>query len=150
MIRCTLAALVVIAGCGNDDDGDRDAVPADCNYLARVAIEARAGGVHDDGAVTIYGAIRFAPVVGEPELSSERTVNAVYVAGQGVVPAADAFNFRAWTIDIAADRIAAFTTTDDDGTKRAALPVRAYLQDGCVLDLPAADQPLILLPEDES
>jgi hypothetical protein len=70
-------------------------------------------------------------------------VDALFVADVEVQLASDAFNFRSWTVTLTADRLAAFTTTMADGSKQAQLPVRAYVDDGCVMEMPKDQQPVL-------
>lgn len=134
---CWLIACAI--GCG---DNAPESSPG-CDLEGRVAIEVQAEARKDDGSVALHGAVRFAPVVGDPGAAAERAVYAVYVADQEVLPAASEFNFRSWSITLTADRLTAFTTTAADGSQQARLPVWAYLHGGCVLELPEAEQPVI-------
>ncbi len=127
----------------------KDSTPApQCDLDPHVAIDVHAGAVQTDGSVTVFGGVRFEPLVGDPDAGTdvERAVYAVYVADQEVQPAAGAFNFRTWTVHVGADVLAAFTTMAADGSKQAKLPVRAYLQGACTVELTAADEPVVKIP----
>lgn len=144
MTRALALCCALLLAC----DGDDEASEASCDLETSVAIEAHAGAPLSDGSVTVYGAIRFSSPAPDPERERvERTVYAVYVADQEVLPTADSFNFRSWTVTVAADRVEAFATTADSGARRASLPVRAFLQGDCVLEMAEAAQPVVELPD---
>jgi len=103
------------------------------NETAEAAIQAHAGSVQADGSVTVYGTVQFS------DSNAELTVRAVYVAGVPVTQTSTDFNFRTWSVAVPQDRIAALAA----GTDRAALPVVAYLFGGCVVNLPANDEPVV-------
>lgn len=135
--------LACALGCGDNND---DAVA--CDFAACVELAARPTAVQRDGSVTLQGSVRFRS---DPKQAActgiERAVHAVYVADQEVLPVAGEFNFRTWSIQLTAERLAPFvTTTRDDGSKQASLPVRARLYGGCAVELPETDQPVIELP----
>jgi hypothetical protein len=139
-LYCLLACAL---GCGDNSD---DAVS--CDFAACVELEARPSPVQRDGSVTVQGSVRFRS---DPKQAActgiERAVHAVYVADQEVLPVAGEFNFRTWSIQLAAERLAPFvTTTRADGSKQVSLPVRARLYGGCAVELPEAEQPVIELP----
>jgi len=142
-----VVCLVSYAACGGDDEVGATDSDRSCDFATGVAIDIHTGTVQTDGSVTLYGAVRFAPLIGDlaEQQPRERTVHAVYVADQEVQPVANEFNFRTWSISIAADRLAAFTTTATDGSMQARLPVRAHLQ-GCVIELPDSEQPIVNIP----
>jgi hypothetical protein len=143
-----LASGVLVASCTDD----AQEVEVDCRAeQARVLVTAVPGGVRTDGAVTIYGTIRFAPLYGLDGEGGgdagaggvqpfERTVRAVYV---GTVAATTDFNFRSWSALVPGDVLTAYR--GDDG--KARLPVDAYIYGGCVVQLPEDQRPAIDVPE---
>lgn len=111
-----------------------------------VAVAANPGTLQSDGSLTVYGSVQVIPPAGGGSADSaaaERTVDALFIADVEVQLASDAFNFRSWTVALTADRLAAFTTTMADGSRQAQLPVRAYIDDGCVMEMPKDQQPVL-------
>lgn len=148
-MRAYQVLFAMLLACGESGDDGASETPKTCDFGSTIEIDARPGALEADGSVTVYGSVRFAPQpdAGNGEVNAERTVYAVFVADQEVQPASTDFNFRSWSIMLAADRLAAFTTTAMDGTKRAKLPIRAYLHGGCVVDIAPGDEPEIVFPE---
>lgn len=103
---------------------------------AQARIEAVAGAVSADGSVTIYGTVEFPAEGGS---GGEVAVRDVLVAGQEVVAGGGSFNFRTWTVSISHDRLVAYSA----GSGRASLPVTVYLYGGCVVQLPASQEPSV-------
>lgn len=124
-----------------------------CPPMSSVDVAAVAGALQSDGTLAVYGSIRIAPAVAEtatPEtVAPEGTVDALYVAYVEVQLAGDAFNFRSWTVNLASDRLAAFTTLMPDGSGQAQLPVRAYLDGTCIMEMPQGKLPVIKVPKPE-
>jgi hypothetical protein len=123
-----------------------------CPPVASVDVAAAPGALQSDGSLAVYGSIRIAPVVPETAAAGtvpEGTVDALYVAYVEVQLASDAFNFRSWTVSLTPDRLAAFTTTMSDGSGEAQLPVRAYIDGTCVMEMPQSKLPIIKIPKPE-
>ena len=145
MTRALALCCVFLLACGGDDDDESE---ESCDLETSLAIEAHAGAPAADGSVNVYGAIRFSsPARDSDRERVERTVYAVYVADQEVLPTAGSFNFRSWTVTVTADRVQAFATTADSGARRASLPVRVFLQGDCVVEMAEAAQPVVDLPD---
>jgi hypothetical protein len=141
---CVMACALPLCGCEYPVPSTR--CPADLS----VAVVASPGNVQSDGTVTVYGSIQVTGPAGSGSAGSagsERTVDALFVADIEVQLASDAFNFRNWTVTLTADRVAAFTTTMADGSKQGHLPVRAYIDDGCVMEMPQDQQPVLRIPK---
>lgn len=146
--RCRWAACALLLwGCEYSTES-----PA-CPPVASVDVAAAAGALQSDGSLSVYGSIRIAPMVAETATPStavpEGTVDALYVAYVEVQLASDAFNFRSWTVNLTPDRLAAFTTLMPDGSGEAQLPVRAYLDGTCVMEMPQSKLPIIKIPKTE-
>lgn len=135
-LELSAAALGLVAasvvGCGSFSNGTS---PTCKSQLSQVSMTAKAGTLHSDGSVTVFGTVQFGNLDGGAEL----TVRQVYVAGQAAIPGANDFNFRSWSVTVPPDVLAAYAT----GTGRAALPVVAYLYGGCIANLPVAAEPVV-------
>jgi hypothetical protein len=134
-----LVLLVGLTACEKPE-----ATLTECGETPNLAVEAKAGQLTEEGAVTVYGTARFAPqvqstdsgivTVNDGGVPTERAVHDVYVGGARVTQ--HDFNFRSWTVTLDASRLCALAVS---GESRAALDVRAYVAGPagvCVYELP--------------
>lgn len=133
-----------LCACGDDGDDNETGDGGTCGIVEDVEVHAVPGVIQADGSVTIYGTVRFAPDVANAG-AGELAVHSVLVADLEAQPTTTDFNYRSWSVMIAADRLAAFTVTAMDGSKSATLPVRVYLYGGCVHDADATEQPTVIV-----
>ena len=123
-----LCGVVIALSCSKDDLP----TPTPC---ADVEVTAHAGAVQSDGSVTVYGSVGTSSNdagITFPEL----TVYSVYVAETAAT--GSGFNFQAWSVDVDADRLAAFAGSNGS----AELPVVVFLsgvcvQQGAIVEVPA-------------
>lgn len=108
-----------------------------CFPAPDIAVDVVPSPPASDGSVTVYGTVRFAPLVrasgagGSTATSGsagaggggphEQAVNDVIVAGAPVT--STDFNFRSWWVNISKDRLCAYAMSPE----AASLPVRAYV-----------------------